>query len=54
MTLLLMTGALALLCTATAVLLAATGGRDLIHTEHPLPEPDRRARRSAPNKKEDS
>ncbi|MFD3685417.1 hypothetical protein ACFWTE_11430 [Nocardiopsis sp. NPDC058631] len=45
MTAVLMLAAAALLCTTTAVLLAATG-RDLIHTEHPLPVPERRARRT--------
>ncbi|WP_157983516.1 hypothetical protein [Nocardiopsis sp. TNDT3] len=38
--------ALALLCTAIAVLLAATGGRALVHADHPLPEPARHARRA--------
>ncbi|RKR98982.1 hypothetical protein DFP74_6703 [Nocardiopsis sp. Huas11] len=38
--------ALAVLCTVTAVLLTATGGRDLIHAEHPLPEPVRHPRRA--------
>ncbi|MFE1401071.1 hypothetical protein ACFW53_24320 [Nocardiopsis dassonvillei] len=37
--------ALALLCTAIAVLLAVTG-RALVHAEHPLPEPARHARRA--------
>ncbi|MES0838347.1 hypothetical protein [Nocardiopsis tropica] len=42
---LLMVGGFALTCTATALLLSFTG-RDLIHTEHPLPVPERRARRT--------
>jgi hypothetical protein len=34
---------LALLCTVAAVFLAVTG-RDLVHADHDLPEPARRAR----------
>ncbi|WP_201294725.1 MULTISPECIES: hypothetical protein [unclassified Nocardiopsis] len=37
--------AAAVLCTITAVLLAATG-RDLVLTEHPLPQPASTARRA--------
>ncbi|MGW5880263.1 hypothetical protein ACWFMI_27325 [Nocardiopsis terrae] len=37
MTAVLVLAALALLCTVIALLLAATGGRALIHAEHPLP-----------------
>lgn len=50
MTVVLFLAALALLCTAVAVLLAVTGGRALVHTEHDLPEPARHARRAPTSK----
>ncbi len=33
-----------------ALLVAVTGGRDLVHTEHDLPKPARHARRASTSK----
>ena len=41
---------LALTCGTVAVLLSATGGRHLIHTEHDLPEPARHPRSTSKTK----